>query len=121
MTARTQVRIFTVLAVAEAISWAGLLTGMYYKYFTAAGEFGVQVFGPIHGVIFIAYLLATLSLARTLRWSRGTTVCALMCSVPPFTTVLFELWALRAGRLTARYYDRNGTRSDAIATPMPHR
>lgn len=97
-----QIRIFTVIAVAEALSWIGLLVGMYYKYLADVGELGVRLFGPIHGVIFIGYVVATLILARALGWSRGTTFVGLVCSVPPFATVLFDLWALRSGRLTAR-------------------
>ena len=102
MTVRAQVQLFTAVAVAEALSWIGLLVGMYYKYFTDAGELGVQLFGPIHGGIFIGYVMMTLVLARSLRWSKGTTAVGLLCSVPPFATVLFELWALRTGRLAAR-------------------
>ena len=101
MDPRTYVTLFKIVAVAEAISWAGLLTGMYFKYLTDAGEAGVKVFGPIHGAIFIAYVLLTVLLARTLRWSRGTTLLGLACSVPPFATAAFEVWAQRTGRLSA--------------------
>lgn len=99
MSLRTHVRFFQVVAILEAISWAGLLTGMYFKYLTDAGELGVKVFGPIHGGIFVAYLLLTLLLSRTLHWSRGTTLAGLVCSIPPFATVVFEVWAWRSGRL----------------------
>jgi integral membrane protein len=99
MSPRTHVRMFLVVAIAEAISWAGLLTGMYFKYLTDAGELGVKIFGPIHGGIFVAYVLLTLLVARTLRWSRWTTLAGLVCAVPPFATLAFELWAQRTGRL----------------------
>ncbi len=102
MTSHTQVRLFLVVAVAEAISWAGLLTGMYFKYLTDAGELGVQIFGPIHGGIFVAFVLLTLLVSRTLGWSRWTTLAGLACSVPPFATLVFELWAQRTGRLSVR-------------------
>lgn len=101
MAPRTYVTLFKIVAVAEAISWAGLLTGMYFKYLTDAGDLGVRVFGPIHGGIFIAYVLLTLVLARVLGWSRWTTATGLACSVPPFATLVFELWAARTGRLEA--------------------
>ena len=97
--ARTYVRLFLLVATAEAISWLGLLTGMYVKYFTDGGERGVQIFGPIHGGIFVAYVVLTLLLARTLRWSLPVTLVALACSIPPFATVVFECWAARTGRL----------------------
>jgi integral membrane protein len=62
----------------------------------------VQIFGPIHGGIFVAYVVLTLLVARALRWSLWVTVAGLACSVPPFATVLFEVWAARTGRLEAR-------------------
>lgn len=99
MSPRTRVTLFKAVATAEAISWVGLLTGMYLKYLTDFGEAGVKIFGPIHGGIFVAYLLLTLLLSHTLGWSRTTTLAGLVCSVPPFATLVFEVWALRTGRL----------------------
>ena len=92
-------RLFIAVAVAEALSWAGLLIGMYFKYFTDAGELGVKVFGPIHGGVFVLYVLLSLLVARALRWSLATTALALVCSVPPFASLVFEQWAVRTGRL----------------------
>ena len=100
MSVRAQVQLFRVLATAEAVSWAGLLTGMYVKYFTDAGEAGVKVFGPIHGGVFVGYVLVTLLVSRALAWGRWTTLLGLAASVPPFGTLAFELWAQRSGRLT---------------------
>jgi Domain of unknown function (DUF3817) len=37
--------------------------------------------------------------ARELGWNVKTTVLALLSSIPPFFTVLFEMWAVRAGQL----------------------
>ncbi len=99
MPARSQVSLFKLVAVAEAISWAGLLVGMYFKYLTGAGDLGVRIFGPVHGGIFVAYVLLTLLVARTLRWTWRTTLAGLACSVPPFATLGFELWAMATGRL----------------------
>jgi integral membrane protein len=100
MSARTQILLFKTVAVAEAISWAGLLVGMYFKHVARTTEAGVHLFGPIHGGIFVAYVLLTLLVARSLRWSAGATLAGLACSVPPFATLLFERWAVRTGRLT---------------------
>jgi integral membrane protein len=90
---------FRAVAVAEALSWVGLLIGMYVKYLGGGHEIGVQVFGPIHGVIFLGFVLVTVLTARTLGWDRRTTALALVSSVPPLATVLFERWASRTGRL----------------------
>jgi integral membrane protein len=90
---------FRIVAFAEAASWLGLLVGMFFKYVVDAGEQGVQVFGPIHGTVFVAYVVVALLTWWRLRWSLPVAVLALAASVPPFCTVVFELWADRTGRL----------------------
>ena len=99
MNPRTVVLAFRTVAVAEALSWIGLLAGMYVKYVPETSEVGVQVFGPVHGAVFVAYVVVALAAARVLRWSRWTTLLALAASVPPLATVVFERWAGRTGRL----------------------
>ena len=90
---------FRVVAVAEAVSWLGLLIGMFFKYVVVENEIGVKVFGPIHGTVFVLYVLLALAAARPLRWSVRTTLLALVASIPPFGSLVFERWALRTGRL----------------------
>ncbi len=99
MTPRTRIQLFRAVAVTEAFSWAGLLVGMYFKYLTDAGELGVKVFGPLHGTVFVAYVVMTIVVARTQRWSLWVTLVGLASAVPPFTTLAFERWTLRTGRL----------------------
>ena len=99
MNPRTVTTAFRVVAVAEALSWVGLLAGMYVKYVPETSELGVQVFGPVHGAVFIAYVVVALVAARVLGWSRWTTLVALGASIPPLATVVFERWAGRTGRL----------------------
>jgi len=97
---RLVLRAFTAVAVLEALTWVGLLTGMYVKYVPQTTEAGVQLFGPVHGAAFVAYLVMAVLAWRVLRWSSGTLVVAVVCSVPPLFTVVFEVWAARTGRLT---------------------
>jgi integral membrane protein len=98
---RTVARAFRAVAVAEAVSWALLLAGMFVKWVLRTSELGVQLAGPVHGVVFIGYVLITLLAWRVLRWSPRTALLALVASVPPFTTVWFERRARRDGRLPA--------------------
>ena len=93
---------FRFVAVAEALSWAGLLAGMYVKYVLGTSEAGVQFFGPVHGAVFVGYVVVALGTARVLRWSPGTTLLALAAAVAPLVTVWFERWATGTGRLTSR-------------------
>ena len=99
MNPRTVATAFRVVAVAEACSWIGLLAGMFVKWILRTSEVGVQIFGPIHGGIFLAYVAVALVTSRVLQWSPRTTVLALVCSVPPLATVWFERLATRNGRL----------------------
>ena len=99
MTPRTVSAAFRTVAIAEAISWIGLLAGMFVKYVPETSEVGVQVFGPIHGAVFVAYVVVALAASRVLRWSPGTTLLALVVSVPPLATVWFERRLSRRGAL----------------------
>lgn len=92
---------FRAVAIAEAISWAGLLVGMMFKYLVVGNDIGVTVFGPIHGGLFLFYLAVTVLVRRPLRWNVRTTALALLASVPPLATLVFERWATRTGRLAA--------------------
>ena len=96
---------FRVVALAEAVSWLGLLVGMFFKYVVDAGEQGVRVFGPVHGTVFLTYVVLALVTWRHLRWSLPVALLALAASVPPFCTVLFEVWAQRTGRLSPPHPD----------------
>ena len=90
---------FRAVAIAEALSWAGLLIGMFFKYVVVENEIGVQVFGPVHGVIFVLYVIVALMTWAALRWSAPVGIVAVLASVPPFGTWIFERWALRRGHL----------------------
>ncbi|MET8653644.1 MULTISPECIES: DUF3817 domain-containing protein [Nocardia] len=109
---------FRFFAVLEALSWLGLLIGMAFKYIPEPGnEIGVKIFGPIHGAVFVLFLLSALLAARELRWNWLTTILALLSSIPPFFTVVFEVWAARTGRLgTLETVDSTGTAAAAGAT-----
>lgn len=96
---RTTAKRFRFVAVAEALSWLGLLVGMGFKYAGPHNEVGVQIFGPIHGAVFVLFVAVAIGTAVRLRWGRWTTVLALLASIPPFGTLIFEQWAVRTGRL----------------------
>jgi integral membrane protein len=95
--------LFRRVAVAEAVTWALLLTGMVLKYGTETTELGVRIFGMVHGVVFIGYCLTTVLVAIDQRWSRGRLLLGLVASVPPFATVLFDRYAERRGALGASW------------------
>jgi integral membrane protein len=91
---------FRLIAFAEALSWIGLLVGMYFKYVgTPQTEVGVKIFGPIHGGIFIAFVVGALLVGMARKWSVLTWVLALLGSIVPLGSVIFIMWADRTGRI----------------------
>lgn len=109
-------RLFRTVAVAEAVTWALLLTGMALKY-TGVTELGVRVFGMVHGVVFIAYCLVTVLLWVDQRWSFGRLVLGLVSAVPPFMTLWFERYAERRGLVGESWLSRpdSSTRAQRAA------
>ena len=95
----TGARVFRAVAIAEACSWAGLLIGMFFKYIVVIDDIGVNIFGPIHGGLFVAYVVVTLLVARTFGWTLPITLLALVASIPPLATLWFERRARRTGLL----------------------
>ncbi len=106
----TPLRVFRAFAILEAITWAGLLAGMFVKYVAGApfhGEVGVQVAGPVHGVAFIAYCLVTVLVSIDQQWSRGRTLLGLVSAVPPLMTIWFDRYAEKRGALDDHWHSRH--------------
>ena len=100
----TPLLVFRRVAVAEAITWALLLFGMFLKRVTHTTELGVTVFGMLHGIVFLTFCLVTVLVAVDQRWSRGRLLLGLASSVPPFATIAFERYAERRGLLDDRWH-----------------
>lgn len=93
---------FRFVALLEAVSWVGLLIGMYFKYVgTPRTEIGVKVFGPVHGAVFVAFVVLGVLAAITFRWAAGTWLLGVVASIVPLASVVFLMWADRSGRLGA--------------------
>ncbi len=113
--------LFRRVAIAEAVTWALLLTGMFLKYATEAhqeGELAVRVFGMVHGVVFIAYCLVTLLVGVDQRWSRGRVLLGLVSAVPPFLTVWFDRYAERRGALAPSWRLTTGAPERPLERPV---
>ena len=95
--------VFRTIAFAEAVSWIGLLTGSYLKRFPDdPTDTVVKIFGPIHGAIFIGFVVMCFLARKAFGWTTKTFVLALASSIPPFFTVIFEVVADRKGLLSER-------------------
>lgn len=89
--------LFRRVAIAEAVTWALLLVGMFLKYVTETTEVGVRVGGMLHGVVFVAFCVTTVVVAIDQKWSVGRTALGLLSAIPPFFTVLFDVLMERRG------------------------
>jgi integral membrane protein len=73
-----------IVALVEAISWLVLIVATIVKYSTDPHkQLGVQVMGPVHGVLFLAYVGLTLEVRRRLQWDGRTTLVVLAESILP--------------------------------------
>ena len=82
---------FRLVAVAEATSFLALLVASYLKH-TGQGELGVSILGPIHGALFVVYVMLALRLRERLAWSPKTTVAVLAGAVVPFGGFAVDRW-----------------------------
>ena len=86
--------LFRIAAVAEALGWTLLITGILIgKYITPHNNTAVLLAGQTHGMLFLTYCVASLGLYPSLGWSRWRSITALTFSVPPYGSLIFELWA----------------------------
>jgi integral membrane protein len=88
-----------VVAVIEAVSYLGLLGASVAKRaYDMPGL--VPVFGPVHGVIFLVYLMLVLAVRSDLGWDAVKTVIALGAAFIPFGTLLVERQLARRSEAT---------------------
>lgn len=78
----SSIRTLRYVALIEATSFLILLVATYIKR-DGGSEVGVQILGPIHGILFLAYVLIALLVARAVRWSLLTIVLVLLGAVVP--------------------------------------
>jgi integral membrane protein len=88
------------IALAEATSFIALLIASVVKR-TGGSELGVQILGPIHGLLFIAYVVIALNLRPRVGWSGKTTFWVLVGAVVPFGGYVVDWWLLRERDRTA--------------------
>ncbi len=88
------------IAFAEATSFIALLIASFVKR-TGGGELGVQILGPIHGLLFIAYVVIVFNVRHDFGWSGRTTFWVLVGAVVPFGGYAVDWWLLRDRRATA--------------------
>ncbi|WP_202947381.1 DUF3817 domain-containing protein [Zavarzinella formosa] len=88
-------RIMRLVGYCEGASFLLLLgVAMPLKY--AAGQpLGVEIVGPIHGGLWILYLLAAVIALKSLRGGFLKMALAFVASILPFGPFVFDAWVIR--------------------------
>ena len=94
-------RTFRVVAIAEATSFLALLVATCVKY-TQEQPGGVEILGPVHGMLFLAYVALAFYLAPRAGWSVRTTALVVAGAVLPFGGYVVDRWLARRPLRTAR-------------------
>jgi integral membrane protein len=85
---------FRVVALTEATSFLLLLVASIVKR-TADAPIGVTILGPIHGLLFVGYVLIALNLKPEQGWTAKQTGLILLGAVVPFGGYVVDRWLAR--------------------------
>ncbi len=84
------VKLFRILGWLEGASFLLLLfVAMPIKYMAGNPE-AVKMLGPIHGFLFIGYVILSHLVAEELDWPGKIRIHALLAAIFPFGTFIFE-------------------------------
>ncbi|HET6831937.1 MAG TPA: DUF3817 domain-containing protein [Solirubrobacterales bacterium] len=84
-------RNFKLIALIEATSFLLLLVASYVKR-ASDQPLGVEILGPIHGLLFIAYVVMAVSLREHAGWTGKQTLWILVGAVLPFGGYVVDRW-----------------------------
>jgi integral membrane protein len=86
--------LFKLAAIGEACGWTLLISGiLIQRFITPHSNIPVLLTGQIHGMLFLLYITAAIIVAPSLNWSLRRTIIAGLFAVPPYGSLMFELWA----------------------------
>ena len=91
------IKTFRYVALAEATSFLILLVVAYVVH----SEGGVNVMGPLHGTLFLAYVVIALGVRPAAGWTGKQTLGVLVGAVLPFGGFVVDRWLARTGQLEA--------------------
>lgn len=90
-------RNFRYVALAEATTFLALLVASIVKR-TDGNEIGVHILGPIHGLLFVVYVLMVWQLHKEAGWTGKQTFWILVGAVLPFGGYVVDWWLARRER-----------------------
>lgn len=90
---------FRIVALTEATSFLILLVASVLKRTTDVDL--VPILGPIHGLLFVAYVAMAIYLRPEQGWDMKTTALILLGAVVPFGGYVVDRWLTSSSRSTA--------------------
>lgn len=95
--------LFKLAAFGEAIGWTLLISGIgLHDYVWVGNPYTINIAGQFHGMLFLMYIAAVLVLSPSLKWRGWQIVLGGLCSVPPYGSLAFELFAAYRRNTTHR-------------------
>jgi integral membrane protein len=82
-------RRYRVMAIVVTVALFVLLVGMVLRYGFGEPEFS-EAYSPLHGLLYIVYLVTVLQLALAARWSLLRTVAVMVAGAVPVVSYLVE-------------------------------
>ena len=93
-------KIYKIATWAEALGWTVLITGLLINHYSLPGKnIAIPIAGQIHGTLFIAYFVSVIAVYPSLEWKRINSLFALIAGIPPYGSLIFELYASRIQRV----------------------
>lgn len=80
---------YRVMAYLVGVGLLALVAAMVLNYGFGQEQYS-RVVGPVHGFLYIVYLLVTVDLALKARWSMKGTVLVLLAGMVPFVSFVVE-------------------------------
>lgn len=94
------IKTFRYVALAEATTFLVLIVASVIKH-TQDAPVGVEIMGPIHGILFLAYVVVAVNVRPIARWTGQQTLLVLLGAVLPFGGFVVDRWLARTGQLEA--------------------
>lgn len=95
--------LFRIVATAEAITWAGLISGLIIRATGNAPEWLIPLVGGAHGFTFLSYGVLAALVGVNQRWPILRIVFGVALAIVPFATVPFERFVAKRGYLVGNW------------------
>lgn len=95
--------LFRVVATAEAITWALLISGLLIRASGNAPEWLISVVGGAHGFTFLSYAVIAALVGVNQRWPILRILLGVALAIVPFATVPFERTVAKRGYLVGQW------------------